>query len=113
MNKSSRKDLLHGTLEMLILETLSLRDLHGYGIAREIERTSREELQIEEGSLYPALHRMERRGWLNSQWGRSENGRRAKLYRLTESGRLQLAQEKDIWTRFWKAVSRVIEDESA
>lgn len=113
MSKPSKKDLLHGTLEMLILETLNGEERHGYGIARRIEHGSGDQLQIEEGSLYPALHRMERRGWLDSRWGRSQSGRRAKFYSLTDAGRRQLAEEKDLWTRFWKAVSRVIENEPA
>jgi transcriptional regulator len=99
--------LLHGTLDALILKTLQGGPRHGYAIARFIEDTSAEAVVIEEGSLYPALYRMERRGWIEAEWGTSELGRRAKLYRLTASGRAQLAAEMATWRRFTAGVSKV------
>jgi len=100
--------LLHGTLDALILKTLARGPLHGYAIARFIEDTTAEAVLIEEGSLYPALYRMERRGWLEAEWGTSELGRRAKLYRLTDAGRARLDEEIDIWRRFSTGVSKVL-----
>ncbi|HEX5727155.1 MAG TPA: PadR family transcriptional regulator [Longimicrobiaceae bacterium] len=102
-------DLLQGTLDILILKTLSWQPLHGYAIARWIQDTTGEALRIEEGSLYPALHRMERRGWIEGEWGVSENGRRAKFYRLTPAGRQQLAVETTSWNAFARAVAMVLE----
>src|SRR5687767_8329328 len=99
--------LLHGTLDALILKTLSRGPLHGYAIARFIEDTTAEAVLVEEGSLYPALYRMEQRGWVEAEWGTSELGRRAKLYRLTEAGRVQLAAEVATWRRFSAGVSKV------
>jgi transcriptional regulator len=99
--------LLHGALDALILKTLTRGPLHGYAIARSIEDTSGETLLVEEGSLYPALYRMERRGWVEAEWGTSELGRRAKLYRLTRQGRTQLADEMAAWRRFSSGVSRI------
>ena len=98
-------ELLRGTLDMMILKALTWGPRHGYQIARWIESGTDEALSIEEGSLYPALHRMERRGWVASEWGRSENNRRAKFYRLTERGRRQLKTEAAAWIRFARAVS--------
>ena len=100
--------LLHGTLDALILKTLAAGPLHGYAIARFIEDASRETVVVEEGSLYPALYRMERRGWLEAEWGESELGRRAKLYRLTRQGRAQLALETAAWRQFSAGVSRIL-----
>jgi transcriptional regulator len=100
--------LLHGALDALILKTLARGPLHGYAIARFIEDTTGEALLVEEGSLYPALYRMERRGWVEAEWGTSELGRRAKLYRLTSAGRTQLAAELAMWRRFSTSVSRVL-----
>jgi len=100
--------LLHGTLDALVLRTLLGGARHGYAIARWIEEATDELLQIEEGSLYPALYRMERRGWIEAEWGVSELNRRAKLYRLTPKGRKQLAQETEQWARFAAAVSKVL-----
>ena len=100
--------LLHGTLDALILKTLARGPLHGYAIARFIEDTTGEAVLIEEGSLYPALYRMERRGWLEAEWGTSDLGRRAKLYRLTDAGRERLDEELDIWRRFSVGVSKVL-----
>lgn len=99
--------LLHGALDALILKTLTRGPLHGYAIARFIEDTSEEALLVEDGSLYPALYRMERRGWIEAEWGTSELGRRAKLYRLTRAGRAQLESEIAAWRRFSAGVSKV------
>lgn len=102
------KDRLHGTLDVLVLRTLSWGPRHGYAIARWIEDTGGDALQIEDGSLYPALFRLEQRGWVVAEWGTSELGRRAKFYQLTEQGRAQLAAETADWARFVAAVSRVL-----
>jgi PadR family transcriptional regulator PadR len=102
-------DLLQGTLDVLVLKTLSWgKPLHGYAIARWIEQTTDDMLRIEEGSLYPSLHRMERRGWIESEWGLSENNRRAKYYRLTSRGRAQLRTETATWIAFADAVGKVL-----
>jgi transcriptional regulator len=100
--------LLHGALDALILKTLAWGPRHGYAIARSIEDATGNAVLVEEGSLYPALYRMERRGWLEAEWGTSELGRRAKLYRLTDAGREQLALETVTWRRFSAAVSKVL-----
>ena len=100
--------LLHGTLDALILKTLAGGPCHGYAIARFIEDTTGETVLVEEGSLYPALYRMERRGWVEAEWGTSELGRRAKLYRLTPKGREQLATETAQWRRFSVGVSKLL-----
>ena len=100
--------LLHGTLEALILKTLVTGPRHGYAIARWIEETTEELLQIEEGSLYPALYRMERKGSIEAEWGMSELNRKAKLYKLTPQGRQQLKAETEQWARFASAVSKVL-----
>jgi PadR family transcriptional regulator PadR len=100
--------LLHGSLDALILKTLESGPRHGYAIARFIEEASAETVVIEEGSLYPALYRMERRGWLEAEWGESELGRRAKLYRLTRQGRTQLTAETAAWRQFVAGVSRIL-----
>ena len=100
--------LLHGTLDALILKTLARGPRHGYAIARFIEDTTREAVVIEEGSLYPALYRLERRGWVEAEWGTSELGRRAKFYRLTDAGRDQLEAETAMWRRFSTGVSKVL-----
>ncbi|MFO7768918.1 MAG: PadR family transcriptional regulator [bacterium] len=105
----TRTDYLQGTLDLLILQTLTAGPMHGYGIARAIEQVTRKALQIEEGSLYPALHRMERKGWLASEWGRSENNRRARYYGLTDEGRARLGSETRQWNRFIEAVDRVLQ----
>lgn len=106
--KPIRSELLRGTLDTLILKTLLGGPRHGYGIARWLERTTDDALRIEEGSLYPALYRLERRGRVASEWGRSELGRRAKYYRLTDDGQARLRQETEDWRRFATAVSRVL-----
>src|SRR5688572_31830355 len=100
--------LLHGALDALILKTLTRGPSHGYAIGRSIEETSGDTVLVEEGSLYPALYRLERRGWLEAEWGTSELGRRAKLYRLTDAGRKQLAAETATWRRFSAGVSKVL-----
>jgi PadR family transcriptional regulator PadR len=100
--------LLHGTLDALVLKTLTDGPRHGYGIARFIEDTTGEAVVVEEGSLYPALYRMERRGWIEAEWGTSELGRRAKFYRLTGDGRKQLKRETDAWAKFAAGVSKVL-----
>jgi PadR family transcriptional regulator PadR len=100
--------LIHGTVESLILRTIEAEPLHGYGIARYLEEASPEHLTVGEGSLYPALYRMERKGWIQSEWRASELGRRAKFYRLTPAGRKQLAAERVKWQSFAAAVSRVL-----
>ena len=100
---------VQGTLDFLILKTLSRGEMHGYAIARSIFDTSAEELQIEEGTLYPALHRLEDRGWIDAGWGLSENNRRAKFYRLTATGRRELRERVTSWRRFTRAVDRVLD----
>jgi transcriptional regulator len=107
--QSNPAGILRDTLDMLILKALKHRPLHGYAIAEFIEQTSEEVLRVEEGALYPALHRLELRGWLDSEWGISDNNRRAKYYRLTAAGRKQLAEEAARWGRLSAAVARVME----
>jgi transcriptional regulator len=102
------KELLHGTLEVLILKTLSWGAMHGFGIGRWIEQLSGNELRIEEGSLYPALYRIEKKGWVEASWGVSDNQRRAKFYKLTAEGRRQLHRNSDTWSSFAHAVARVL-----
>ncbi|HEX4469296.1 MAG TPA: PadR family transcriptional regulator [Gemmatimonadaceae bacterium] len=102
------KDRLHGTLDALVLKTLSSGPRHGYAIARWLEETTHDAIQIEEGSLYPALYRMEKRGWIEAEWGTSEIGRKAKIYRLTNAGRKQLRLETAEWSLFAASVSRVL-----
>ena len=104
----SRKSLLHGTLETLVLKALGEGPRHGYAIARWLEETTGDAIQVEEGSLYPALYRMEKRGWLDAEWGTSELGRRAKFYRLTRTGRQQLAGHTAAWAAFSAAVNRAL-----
>lgn len=102
------KDLIRGTLDPLILKTLSARPLHGYGIARFLEQESGDALSIEEGSLYPALYRLQSKGWIEAEWGRSELGRRAKFYSLTAAGRGHLKRETERWRSFSRAVSTIL-----
>ena len=104
-----RTDMLQGTLDLLILKTLSLEPMHGWGVSWRIRQFSRDVLQVNQGSLYPALHRLEHRGWITSEWGTSENNRRAKFYRLTQAGRHQLEAERDEWRRFAGAVEEVLD----
>jgi transcriptional regulator len=101
-------DVLQGTLDLLILKTLMRGPMHGYGIAVHIQHVSEEVLRVEEGSLYPALHRIEQAGWIGSEWGTSENNRRAKYYRLTAVGRKQLVKEEENWGRLTRAVGKVL-----
>jgi PadR family transcriptional regulator, regulatory protein PadR len=101
-------DLPQGTLDLLILRTLALEPLHGWAISERVQQISHEVLRIQQGSLYPALHRLERRGWITAHWGTSDNNRRAKYYELTKSGRLQLEVEKDAWEKLTTAVARVL-----
>jgi len=103
-----KTDLLQGTLDMLILKTVALGPIHGYGISLRIQQISEEVLQVQQGSLYPALHRLEHRGWLTSQWGESDNGRMAKFYQLTPLGETQLKAESENWTRLSNAVSLIM-----
>jgi PadR family transcriptional regulator, regulatory protein PadR len=100
--------LLQGTLELLILKTLSWGPMHGYGVAAWIESATGDVLRVEEGSLYPALYRMTRKGWVTSEWGTSENNRRAKFYRLTNEGRRQFREQTSGWQRFATAVTRAV-----
>jgi PadR family transcriptional regulator PadR len=104
----TKTDVLQGTLDMLILRTLTREPMHGYGIAVRIQQISAEALRVEEGSLYPALHRIEQAGWIRSEWGVSENKRRARYYRLTAAGRKQLAEEEQNWSRLTEGVARVL-----
>jgi len=110
---SSRFPIPQGTLDMLILQILSLEPAHGYGIAQRLEQISKSVVQVNQGSLYPALHRLEQKGWLKSDWKQSETGREAKFYSLTRSGQLQLRAEKDSWARLTGAVQLILEEGSA
>lgn len=107
----SKSDVLSGTLELLVLKTLARGRMHGYGITLHIQRISNEVLRVEEGSLYPALHRMEQDGWIRAEWGVSENNRRARYYELTAKGRKQLAQEEKSWIELTHAVASVLQFE--
>ena len=102
------KDRLHGTLDALVLKTLSWGPRHGYAIAAWLEETTGESIRIEEGSLYPSLYRMEKRGWISAEWGMSEIGRKARIYKLTPAGRRQLKAETAEWSAFTRAVSLVL-----
>ena len=101
-------DYLPGTLESIVLKTLMRGAMHGYAIARWIEDTTEQALAVQEGSLYPALYRMEKRGWIEAEWGTSELGRRAKFYRLTRKGRQQLASDTEAWAAFAAAVNKIL-----
>jgi PadR family transcriptional regulator PadR len=107
--RHARTDLMQGTLELMILKTLAREEMHGYGIAQRIHEAVEDLLKVEDGSLYPALYRMEERGWISSEWGASENNRRAKFYKLTRTGRQQLAAQSVNWERISKAVMRVLQ----
>ncbi|MFZ0212917.1 MAG: PadR family transcriptional regulator [Candidatus Acidiferrales bacterium] len=104
-----RIDLPQGTLDLLILRTLALAPQHGWAISERIHQISSKVLQVQQGSLYPALHRLERRGWIKSRWGTSDNNRRAKYYELTSSGRKQLEAEKTAWEKLTIAVAQILE----
>ncbi|MDQ3996174.1 MAG: PadR family transcriptional regulator [Gemmatimonadota bacterium] len=106
---TDRADLLQGTLDLLILKTVALGPLHGWGISKRIRERSRDVLQVNQGSLYPALYRLEDRGWIESEWGISPEGRRAKFYRLTAEGRKQLSAERAQWRIFTTAVDEVLQ----
>src|SRR5271167_4133749 len=106
---NERIDLPQGTLDLLILRTLSLGPQHGWAISERVQQVSSDVLRIQQGSLYPALHRLERRGWIKAKWGTSENNRRAKYYELTRSGRKQLELEKDSWKKLTAAVTQILE----
>ena len=103
-----RIDLPQGTLDLLILRTLALGPLHGWAISERLQQISSDVLRVQQGSLYPALHRLERRGWIKPRWGTSDNNRRAKYYELTRSGRKQLEIEKDAWRKLTAAVAQVL-----
>jgi transcriptional regulator len=107
--EKDKSDLLQGTLDMLILKIVALGPVHGYGISLRIRQVSRDVLQVQQGSLYPALHRLEKRGWLRSEWGESENGREAKFYRLSVKGKKQLSEEEATWRRLSEAIGLVLE----
>lgn len=107
MTKSST-DILQGTLDLLVLRSLSRGPMHGYGITQHVQRVSNDTLRVEEGSLYPALHRMEQDGWITAEWGRTENNRRARYYRLTAKGRRQLAVEEKKWGKLTEAVAEIL-----
>ena len=102
-------DLLQGTLDLLILRTLALESMHGWAIAQRIQQVSKDALQIGQGSLYPALHRLEYKGWIQAEWGVSENNRRARFYKLTRAGQKQLERERANWERVSKAISRILQ----
>src|SRR5258706_6291689 len=108
LRRKKKLDALQGTLDLLVLTTLTRGPHHGYGIATDIERISDEVLRVEEGSLYPALHRMEQAGWISAEWRTTENGRRARLYRVTRAGQKHLEQEQAKWERVSKAVGKVL-----
>jgi PadR family transcriptional regulator len=104
-----KQDLLQGTLDLLILQTLALEPMHGWGISQRIQQISREVLRVNQGSLYPALHRLEQQGWIEAEWDASENNRQAKYYRLTRTGRKQLLEERENWARMSDAVARILQ----
>jgi transcriptional regulator len=104
-----KTDLLQGTLDLLILKVVAVGPVHGYGIAQRIRQISSDVLQVQQGSLYPALHRLEKRGWITADWGESENNRQARFYRLSAKGRKQLAAEEETWNRLSKAVALILQ----
>ena len=108
MPSAQRIELPQGTLDLLILQTLVLEPLHGWAISERVQQISSDVLRIQQGSLYPALHRLERRGWIKARWGISENNRRARYYQLTKSGRRQLEVERDAWVKLAAAVAQVL-----
>ena len=103
-------DLVHGTLDMLILKTLLPDAMHGWAIARRIQQVSGEVLQVQQGSLYPALHRLEQHGWIKGKWAESDTGRQAKFYSLTAAGRAQLEKETAIWNRLSEAINLIVSE---
>jgi PadR family transcriptional regulator len=104
----AKVDLLQGTLDLLILKTVALEPMHGYGISQRIQQISKDVLRVQQGSLYPALYRLEQQGWITSEWSTSENNRRAKYYRLTKAGRKQLEAETSDWERLSAAVAQIL-----
>ncbi len=102
-------DLLQGTLDLLILKTIALEPMHGYGVSLRIQQISKDVLRVQQGSLYPALYRLEQKGWITYDWGTSDNGRRAKFYRLTKEGRKQLESETAGWERLSAAINRILQ----
>jgi transcriptional regulator len=104
-----KSDLLQGTLDLMVLKVVALAPLHGYGISQRIRQMSKEALQVPQGSLYPALHRLEKRGWLISSWNETETGRPAKFYKLSAKGRKQLAQEEQNWQRLTDAITLILQ----
>jgi transcriptional regulator len=108
MTSKSKLDLLQGTLDMLILKTLALGAMHGWGISQRIQQISDDVLRVNQGSLYPALHRLESSGWIAAEWGASENNRQAKFYRLTKTGQRQLREETAQWEKMAGAVARIL-----
>ena len=109
MREQKKADLLQGTLDMLILKVVALGSIHGYGISLRIQQISKDVLQVQQGSLYPALHRLEKRGWIEADWGESDSGRQAKFYRLSAVGRKQLAREEASWNRLSEAVALIMQ----
>jgi len=109
MRKKARTDLLQGTLDLLVLRTLQQEVMHGWAISERIQQISQNVLQVNQGSLYPALHRLENKGWIKAEWGISELGRRARFYRITPAGRRQLQVEHDSWREMALAIGRVLE----
>jgi PadR family transcriptional regulator len=105
---TTKAELLQGTLDLLILKTVAAGPMHGYAIAQRIQQRSDDVLVVEEGSLYPALYRMEEKGWIKAEWGKSENNRRAKFYELTRTGRRQLEEETELWERVNRAITLVL-----
>lgn len=104
-----RSDVLHGSLDLLVLKALSLGPLHGYAIGQRISQFAENVLRVEEGSLYPALYRLESRGWISSAWARTDNNRRARFYRITPKGRRRLAEEQRHWREFIRVIGRLVE----
>ena len=109
MATTDKSELLQGTLDMLILKVVALGPLHGYGISQRIRQISNDVLQVQQGSLYPALHRLEKRGWLESAWREADSGRTAKFYKLSPKGRKQLTQEENSWRRLTDAIALILE----
>lgn len=108
MSPLEKADLLQGTLDLLILKVVALGPVHGYGISQRIRQISSDVLQVQQGSLYPALHRLEKRAWLEADWGESDKGRQAKFYKLSAKGRKQLAAEEETWNRLSQAVALIL-----
>jgi PadR family transcriptional regulator PadR len=109
MSSERKTELLQGTLDLLILKIVALGPVHGYGISQRIQQISKEVLRVQQGSLYPALHRLEKRDWLVAEWGESENGRQAKFYKLSAAGRKQLVAEEATWNRLSEAVALILQ----